>query len=196
MTIMAPATASEFVSMLHTAMALNGPVAIRYPRGAGEGVNIDLEPQIIPAATAQVISEGQELAILAVGRAVGIAADVAQLLEEQGISVELVNARFVKPLDTELIGDIGHRFKRILTIEDNSLTNGFGTAVLETLSDQGINSELIRIGIPDEFVEQGRVDLLFALLNMEPAAIVERILSRWPDMGSHRTMELRKIGKS
>jgi len=196
MTIMAPANAGEFVDMLHTALALNAPVAVRYPRGAGEGLNINREPQIIPSGTAQVLSKGEELAILAVGRAVGIAADVAQLLEEKGVSVELVNARFVKPLDIALIGEIGRRFQRILTIEDNAVTSGFGTAVLETISDQGMNSELIRVGVPDEFVEQGRVDILFDLLNMEPGAIVERILSRWPDLGSHRTVELRKIGKS
>ncbi len=196
MTIMAPANAGEFVDMLHTALALNAPVAVRYPRGAGEGVIKDIAPQIIPTATAQVLSQGDELAILAVGRAVGIAADVAQLLEAKGVSVELVNARFVKPLDIGLISDIGRRFKRILTIEDNAVTNGFGTAVLETLSDQGMNSELIRIGVPDEFIEHGRVDILFDLLNMEPSAIVERILNRWPDIGNHRTLELRKIGKS
>ena len=121
---------------------------------------------------------------------------MAQLLEAKGVSVELVNARFVKPLDIALIHDIGRRFKRILTIEDNAVTNGFGTAVLETLSDQGANSELIRIGVPDEFIEHGRVDILFDLLNMEPSAIVESILNRWPDIGSHRTLELRKIGKS
>ncbi len=196
MTIMAPANAGEFVDMLHTALALNAPVAVRYPRGAGEGVIKDIAPQIIPTATAQVLSQGDELAILAVGRAVGIAADVAQLLEAKGVSVELVNARFVKPLDIGLISDIGRRFKRILTIEDNAVTNGFGTAVLETLSDQGTNSELIRIGVPDEFIEHGRVDILFDLLNMEPSAIVESILNRWPDIGNHRTLELRKIGKS
>ena len=196
MTIMAPANAGEFVDMLHTALALNAPVAVRYPRGAGEGLIKDIAPQIIPTATAQVLSQGDELAILAVGRAVGIAADVAQLLEAKGVSVELVNARFVKPLDIALINDIGRRFKRILTIEDNAVTNGFGTAVLETLSDQGTNSELIRIGVPDEFIEHGRVDILFDLLNMEPSAIVESILNRWPDIGNHRTLELRKIGKS
>jgi len=196
MTIMAPANESEFVNMLHTALALNSPVAVRYPRGAGEGANTDIKPQIIPVGTAQVLSKGEDLAILAVGRAVGIAADVVQLLQEKGVSTELVNARFIKPLDITLICDLGHRFKRILTIEDNSVTSGFGTAVLETLSEQGINSELTRIGVPDEFIEQGRVDILFDLLNMEPGAIVERVLSRWPEMGSHRKVELRKIGKS
>jgi len=196
MTIMAPANASEFVDMLHTAIALNAPVAVRYPRGAGEGINNNIEPQIIPAGAVQVLAKGEDMAIIAIGRSVAIAIDVVQLLADKGISAELINARYVKPLDLESICNVGRRFKRILTIEDNSVTSGFGTAVLEALSDQGINSELIRIGIPDEFIEQGRVDILFDLLNIEPGAIVERVLTRWPDMVSHRTLELRKIGKS
>lgn len=196
MTIMAPANAGEFVDMLHTAMACDTPVAIRYPRGAGEGTNLDIEPRIIPGATAQVLEPGGDLAILAVGRAVGLAAEVARLLGGKGISVELVNARFIKPLDVSLICDIGRRIQRLITIEDNSLISGFGTAVLETLSDQGISSETLRIGIPDEFVEQGRVDLLFDLLNMDPETIAESIINKWPDVLKQRTVELRKIGKS
>ncbi|MEA4923935.1 MAG: 1-deoxy-D-xylulose-5-phosphate synthase [Syntrophomonadaceae bacterium] len=196
MTILAPANENEFVDMLHTALAMNTPVALRYPRGAGEGTAVEAEPHLIPAATARILSPGHDLAILAIGRAVGIAADVAQLLKEKGVSAELVNARFLKPLDTALITDIGCRFKRIVTIEDNAVTNGFGTAVLEALSDQGLNSELVRIGIPDEFIEHGRVDILFDLLNMEPETIVERVLNKWPEMETRRTVELRKIGKS
>lgn len=195
MTILAPANENEFINMLYTALALDSPVAVRYPRGAAEGSAVDSEPHLIPNA-AQVLSKGQDLAILAVGRAVGIAADVTQLLKDKGINAELVNARFIKPLDTAVIADIERRFSRIVTIEDNAVTNGFGTAVLEALSDRGSNSEMVRIGIPDEFVEQGQVDILFDLLNMEPETIVERIMNRWPEIGNHRTMELRKIGKS
>ena len=140
--------------------------------------------------------KGRDLGILAVGRAVGIARDVVSLLEELGVGAELINARFIKPLDEELISNVGRKFNRLVTIEDNSVVSGFGTAVLELLSDHGINRDLMRIGIPDEFVEQGRIDILFELLNMEPESIVESIFSRWPDIGSRQTLELRKIGQS
>jgi 1-deoxy-D-xylulose-5-phosphate synthase len=196
LTIMAPSNEDELLNMMHTAMSLNTPVAVRYPRGAGEGVKILAERHIIPPGQPEVLSTGGDLAILAVGRAVGIAKDVAQLLEAKGIGVQLINARFVKPLDVGSMCDLGHKFSRILTLEDNVVTGGFGTALLELFSEQNIKSDLLLIGIPDEFIEQGRVDILFELLNMEPESIVERIFSRWPDIGNHLTLELRKIGQS
>ena len=195
LTIMASSNENEFVNMLHTALSLNTPVAIRYPRGAGEGVKIAAEREIIAPGKAEVLATGREIAILAVGRAVGIGRDVAQLLEQKGIGVELVNSRFVKPLDENLICEVGRRFSRLITLEDNCIISGFGSAVLEILSDHGINSDLMRIGVPDEFIEQGRVDILFDLLNMDSESIVESIFSRWPDI-DHRIMELRKIGKT
>jgi 1-deoxy-D-xylulose-5-phosphate synthase len=196
LTIMAPANENEFVNMLHTALALDSPVAVRYPRGAGEGIKIEAEREILISGQAEVISSGRDLAIIAVGRAVGIGRDVVQLMQAKGIGVELINARFVKPLDEGLICHLGRNFSRLLTLEDNCVTNGFGTAVLEVLAEHGINTDLIRIGIPDEFVEQGRLDILFDLLNMDPESIVETIFSRWPEIGNHPTLELLKIGKN
>lgn len=196
LTIMAPADENELVDMLHTALTLNTPVAIRYPRGAGEGVEIAAEPGAIPVGKAEVITTGRTLAIIAIGRSVGIGREVARLLAEKGIEVELVNARFVKPLDEERICDLGSRFKRLLTLEDHALTGGFGSAVLEVLASHGIKSDLLRIGVPDEFIEQGRVEILFDLLNMNPESVVESILSRWPDLVNYRPLELRKIGQS
>jgi 1-deoxy-D-xylulose-5-phosphate synthase len=196
LTIMAPANENEFVNMLHTALALNAPVAVRYPRGAGEGIKIEADREILISGQAEVLTTGRDLAILAVGRAVGIGKDVVRLMQARGISVELVNARFVKPLDESLVCDLGRNFSRLLTLEDNCVTNGFGTAVLEVLSDHMIKTDLIRVGIPDEFIEQGRLDILFDLLNMDPESIVETIFSRWPDIGNHSKLELLKIGKS
>jgi 1-deoxy-D-xylulose-5-phosphate synthase len=196
LTIMAPANENEFVNMLHTALELNSPVAVRYPRGAGEGIKITPDREILIPGQAQVINRGLDLAILAVGRAVGIGRDVVQLMQIRGISVELVNARFVKPLDEGLVCDLGRNFSRLLTLEDNCVAGGFGTAVLEILAEKGIKTDLIRVGIPDEFIEQGRLDILFDLLNMDPESIVETIFSRWPDIGNHPTLELLKIGKS
>ena len=195
-TIMAPSNENEFLDMLHTALNMNTPVAVRYPRGPGEGVSIISERSILIPGQAEVLTPGLDLAILAVGRAVGIGRDVAQILNNKGITAQLINARFVKPLDEDLIGETGRKFKRLLTIEDNCMSCGFGTAVLEVLADRGINTEVIRIGIPDEFVEHGRVDMLFDLLNMNPESVVDTIFARWPDIGNHNTWELRKIGKN
>jgi 1-deoxy-D-xylulose-5-phosphate synthase len=196
LTIMAPADENEMVNMLNTALASNHPVAIRYPRGAGEGIEIAADAQIIPPGQAKILRSGRAMAILAIGRAVGIGRDVALLLAEKGIEVELVDARFVKPLDEALLCELGGRFSRILTLEDNVLAGGFGSAVLELLADHGVKCDLVRMGIPDEFIEQGRVDILFDLVNMDPESITESILSRWPDLESHRPLELRKIVQS
>jgi len=107
-----------------------------------------------------------------------------------------VDARFVKPLDEALLCELGGRFHRIVTLEDSVLAGGFGSAVLEVLGDHGVKCDLLRMGIPDEFIEQGRIDILFDLVNMDPESIAESILSRWPELGKQRPLELRKIGQS
>jgi 1-deoxy-D-xylulose-5-phosphate synthase len=196
LTIMSPANENELADMLHTALSMNSPVAIRYPRGAGEGIKVNPRREIIPLGKGQVLSAGRQLCILAVGRGVGIGCDVVKLMQERDINVQLVNSRFIKPLDEKLICDLGRDFKRLVTIEDNSIVGGFGSAVQELLSDNGIDYEILRIGIPDEFVEQGRIDILFNLLNMDSESIVESILLKWPDICNHRTLELRKIVES
>ena len=195
-TIMAPSNENEFLDMLHTALIMNTPVAVRYPRGAGEGVSINSERSTLMPGKAEVLTTGSDLAILAVGRAVGIGRDTVEILNKKGITAQLINARFVKPLDEDLVIETGRKFKRLLTIEDNCTSGGFGSAVLEILADRGINIELIRIGIPDEFIEHGRVDILFDYLNMDPESIADIVLVRWPDIENHKIWELRKIGKS
>lgn len=196
MTIMAPADENEFVNMLHTALSLDGPVAVRYPRGAGEGANLADDPQLIPVGEAKVIQPGQDLALVAVGRAVAIGQEIVQLLAEKGITAGLINGRFIKPLDEKLIRSLGQDHKRIVTLEDHTVLGGFGSAVLEVLAECGIQADVLRIGIPDEFIEQGRVDLLFDLLNMDPESIVDRIGNRWPELANPRPLGLRKIGQS
>lgn len=196
LTIMAPSNENEMLDMLYTALALDSPAAVRYPRGAGEGVPICAERQLIPLGMPEMLIPGGELAILAVGRAVSMAKDAAQLLQEKGVAVELINARFIKPLDTGFISSLGRRFKKIVTVEDNVVAGGFGSGVLELLCGQKINADLLAIGVPDEFVEQGRVDLLFEFIDMDAGSIVERIFNRWPELGQHQALELRKIGRS
>ncbi|MDD4801702.1 MAG: 1-deoxy-D-xylulose-5-phosphate synthase [Syntrophomonas sp.] len=196
LTIMAPANENEFVNMLHTAFTLNSPTAIRYPRGAGEGIKMAAQHEILIPGQAETLAQGSELAIIAIGRMVGIAKDVVQLMQNKGISAELVNARFIKPLDKDLICKLGRNYRRMLTLEDNCVAGGFGTAILEVLAEHNIKTDLLRLGIPDEFVEQGRLDILLNLLNLDPESIVETIISRWPNIANHPTLELLTIGKN
>lgn len=196
LTIMAPSNENELVDMMHTALANDGPVAIRYPRGAGEGMAVAAEPKLLPLGQVEVIVQGTDLAIVAVGRAVGLAKEALVLLGERELSVELINARYIKPLDPQFVANLSKRFSRIVTLEDNVVTGGFGSSLLEALGQQSYTGEVLCIGVPDEFVEQGRVDILLELLNMETESVVERILCRWPEFGSRLTLELRKIGQS
>ncbi len=196
LTIMAPSNENELADMLHTALALDSPAAVRYPRGAGEGMAVNPKRSILPIGQPQVLSAGSDLAIIAVGRAVELAREATGLLTERGLSAELINARFVKPIDNGFIHNIASRFTRVVALEDNVVSGGFGSALLELLGQQSFNGDVLCIGIPDEFVEQGRVEILLELLNMEAESIVERIFARWPELASRITLELRKFGQS
>lgn len=195
-TIMAPGDENEFLDMLETAMHIDGPVAIRYPRGAGEGAEIKPERSLIEKGNARILDTGEDLTIVAIGRAVGVASETAAILRNLGIKAAVVDARFVKPMDEKLFCELAIQSGRILTIEDNCLSGGFGSAVLEVLADKQIQAEILRVGIPDEFIEHGRVDLLFDYLGMSPEALVEKVISRWPALVKTRELELHRIGKA
>jgi 1-deoxy-D-xylulose-5-phosphate synthase len=195
LTIMAPSNEKELGDMFNTALNLPGPAVIRYPRGGGEGVQGENNHQILEPGTAKVVQEGKDIAVLAIGRGVGIGQDVAEMLEEQGISVKIIDARFLKPLDEKIICRAAADQGRLVTIEDNSLYGGYGSAVLEVLAARNIKAEVLRIGIPDEFIEHGRVDILFDYIDMNAESIVARIVNRWPDLSNKKTVELRKIGE-
>ncbi len=197
MTIMAPANERELIDMLYTAFTVNGPVAIRYPRGAGEGAELSPQPSLVEIGQAILCEKGEHLAIVGIGRGVGIGREVRSILAHQGIEAALLNARFVKPLDEELIIKIAANRGRLVCIEDGCLAGGFGSAVLETLAKHNIKADVLCFGIPDEFVEHGRVDLLFDLLNLDPNSIAESIMNRWPEMTSReKTWRLLRFGKN
>ncbi|MEN6348403.1 MAG: 1-deoxy-D-xylulose-5-phosphate synthase [Syntrophomonas sp.] len=197
MTIMAPANENELLDMLYTAFHIDGPAAIRYPRGVGEGVKISKERHLLEVGKARLLCEGRDMVIAAVGRAVGIAQDVRQILNSRGICPLLLDARFIKPLDQERLFTLAKSFKRFVCIEDNCLAGGFGSAVTEALTEGGFKTDILRIGIPDEFVEHGKVDLLFDALGMDSESIVETIITRWPDIiNQNETWELLKFGQS
>ena len=195
--IMAPADENELVDMLHSAFFMEGPVAIRYPRGVGEGVRIKSERQLLEPGQSRLILEGQDLAIIAIGRGVSIARDLADIMAGKGVNPLLVDARFVKPLDRRVIAGAAQKYRRLLTIEDNSLAGGFGSAIGEMLAEEGIDAELLHIALPDEFVEHGRVELLFEQLNMNPDSILESIARKWPELFSAGSRwELLKFGQN
>ena len=156
MVVMAPADENELCRMLATALNHDGPIAFRYPRGSGTGVPVDEEIRPLPIGKGKVLTKGDDVLILAIGRPVGDAVEAGNLLLDEGISATVVNCRFVKPLDAELVCSLAANIPRIITVEENVRQGGFGSAVLETMSDNDINGvHLERIGIADVFVEHG-----------------------------------------
>lgn len=196
LTIMAPADENEFLDMLNTAFAINGPTAIRYPRGVGGGVEIKPQRRILEIGQAQTLREGKDLGVVAIGRSVEMAKDLTTVLAGYGIETTLLNARFVKPLDADAIISLARKTSRLVTIEDNCLQGGFGSALVELLADNNIDADILRLGIPDEFVDQGKVEILFQYLNLDPESMAESIIDHWPDLIPNATWELRKIGEN
>ncbi|MGH7232743.1 MAG: 1-deoxy-D-xylulose-5-phosphate synthase [Nitrospiraceae bacterium] len=161
MVVMAPKDENELQHMLKTCVQFDGPASVRYPRGTSLGVQMDPEPTALPVGKGEMVRQGTDIAILAVGVTVWPAVKAAERLEEEGISAAVVNGRFVKPLDTSLIGDVARGVRCLLTVEEGTRMGGFGSAVLETLSDQGITHLLTKVlGLPDWYIEQGPQDLL------------------------------------
>ena len=156
LTFMAPKDENELRHMLKTALDLKAPVALRYPRGAGYGVPLDKKLVTLPIGKGELLREGTDLTIVAIGSTVMPAVNAAEKLAEQGISAAVVNARFIKPLDTDLILGQAKTTGRIMTVEENVLQGGFGSAVLELLQDHGMYQVKVkRLGIADQYIEQG-----------------------------------------
>ena len=172
---MAPADENELQHMLATAFELTQPVAIRYPRGAGVGVPLDEELHCLPVGKAEVLQDGHDVAVFALGNTVHPALEAAQLLASQGISCAVVNARFVKPIDGETVCVIARKVRAIVTVEENMLQGGFGSAVLEALHDAGCAARVLRIGISDRFVEQGTQKQLRAAYGLDAQGIATAI---------------------
>jgi 1-deoxy-D-xylulose-5-phosphate synthase len=155
-TLMAPKDENELRHMLKTALYSGSPMALRYPRGAGYGVNMDSELKTLEIGKGELLTEGSDLCIIAIGSTVYPALQAAGALKQKGIMVSVVNARFVKPLDAELIISCAQKTGRIITVEENALQGGFGSAVLELLYDNGLQDVKVkRLGVPDRYIEQG-----------------------------------------
>jgi 1-deoxy-D-xylulose-5-phosphate synthase len=152
--VMAPKDENELQHMVKTAVGCGGPVSLRYPRGAGVGVSLDETPLDLPIGKGEILLDIPQAtaAIIAIGNCCHPALAAARLLQAEGIFVRVINARFVKPLDAELLCKTARDFGRIVTVEENSLMGGFGSAVLELFAEQGISGVAVkRLGIPDGF---------------------------------------------
>ncbi|MEK6942960.1 MAG: 1-deoxy-D-xylulose-5-phosphate synthase [Nanoarchaeota archaeon] len=172
MTIMVPKDENELQHMLYTATLINGPSAIRYPRGNGVGVAIDQEMKKFEIGKAEIMKKGKDILIIGVGQ---ILYDAMRASEELGCNASIINARFVKPLDEKTIIAYAKKFKKIITLEESTVTGGFGSAVLELLEKNGIKSELKMVGIPDEFIEHGRPDIQKKLIGIDKDGIKKSI---------------------
>lgn len=181
--IAAPKDENELQHMLFTAVGAGRPVAIRYPKGRAQGVPLDGELHELAIGRGEQLREGNDVAIVAIGSTVAAALQAADALAERGVECSVLNARFAKPLDEALIVDAARRTGRIVTVEDNALRGGFGSAVVALLEDYaipGLRTE--RIGLPDEFVEHGPRRALLAQYHLDAAGIAERIAGSFPEL--------------
>ncbi len=173
---MQPKDEEEFVDMLWTMAHYKGPIAIRYPRGAGTGATPKAEPQLLEIGKAEVLKEGSDVAIFGLGNMCELAGKAAGELEARGISTAVINPRWIKPLDVETIRRFAESVKVIATVEDHVLLNGFGCSIVELLNDLGIHTPVVRIGWPDEFIEHGSVPILRKQHGLTVEALVEKVL--------------------
>jgi 1-deoxy-D-xylulose-5-phosphate synthase len=173
MTIMVPKDEQELRDMLYTCTEYkDGPTAIRYPRGAGVGVPLAASGfKQLPIGQGEMMKDGNDLAIIGVGPLLYQAMQVAEDLDREGISTAVFNARFVKPIDEAMLEAIGLRFKNVLTIEENSVKGGFGSAVAEFFALKGYKSNIRIHGIPDEFIEHGSPAELMKDIGLDRAGI-------------------------
>lgn len=161
MVVMAPKDENELQHMIKTCLSYEGPTAVRYPRGTSLGVEMDPEPRTLPIGEGELLREGYDIALVAVGVTVSQAEEAAERLAQEGISAAVVNGRFVKPLDAALIEKVAKQVKCVLTVEEGCRMGGFGSAVLECLSDAGLWHIPTRVvGLPDWYIEQGPQVLL------------------------------------
>ena len=180
--VMAPRDEAMLVHMLRTALAHPGPAALRYPRGAGEGVAMPAEPQEIPIGSGELLASGERVALLGYGYGVAVALEAARILAGHDLQPTVADARFAKPLDAELAERLALEHDLVVTIEENVLPGGFGSAVLEHLEDAfadrpGERARVLRVGLPDRYVTHGKPALLRAEAGLTGEAVAERVLA-------------------
>jgi 1-deoxy-D-xylulose-5-phosphate synthase len=172
---MVPKDEDELADMLYTAMLHQGPSAVRYPRGTGPGTPVKDRPSALPIGKSEVITEGEDVAIFGLGALLPMAQELAAKLEQQGYSPAIINPRFVKPLDRETLASFARRVGVIVTFEDHVLMGGYGSAVMEALSEMQLQVPVVRIGWPDRFIEHGKVEQLRARYGISVEAALEKL---------------------
>jgi 1-deoxy-D-xylulose-5-phosphate synthase len=191
--LMAPKDEAEMRDMLLTAIEHPAPAALRYPRGNGIGVDISAKPKQIKIGKAEVLKEGEDLAILAYGSMVHPAIEAAERLKGEGISATVVNARFVKPLDEKLILELAKKFPLFVTVEEAYLAGGFGSAVMELLEEKEVLNKLkvVRMGVPDRIITHGDPALLKAKYGLDADGIYEKVKKNFEILEKSRKDEKR-----
>ncbi|HEY4687270.1 MAG TPA: 1-deoxy-D-xylulose-5-phosphate synthase [Candidatus Subteraquimicrobiales bacterium] len=176
MVIMAPEDEEELRHMLYTATKIKAPVAVRYPRGQGLGVEFSQQFKELVLGKAEVVLEnGVDVSLIAVGRMVKVAKEAAESLKKKGILATVVNARFIKPLDRDLISFLAKQSELLVTLEENSQMGGFGSGVLETLAEEGISVPVLNLGFPDRFILHGKPDKLLQELGLDAAGVTHSV---------------------
>jgi 1-deoxy-D-xylulose-5-phosphate synthase len=179
--VAAPKDENELQHMLYTAVKSGKIMAVRYPRGPGLGVKMDTGFKELPIGKSEILRQGNDVAIMAIGSMVAPAMEAAEILALQGIEATVVNARFVKPVDTEMIVDLAMRIKRIVTVEENTLAGGFGSYVNDAIKQADISDVIIRnIGVPDVFIEHGGQAFLRSKYGLDAQGIVKKVLELVP----------------
>ena len=174
--LMAPKDEDELADMMKTGLQIPGPSAIRYPRGVVEGVQCKTEPEVIPLGKAEVLQDGSDVAILGLGPLVTMARELGKRLESDGYSPAIINPRFIKPIDREMLAQYAKRVVAFVTFEDHVRMGGFGSAVIEALDEMACTLPVVRIGWPDQFIEHGKVDDLRKKHGLSVDAALEQVL--------------------
>ena len=183
--LMAPRDEAMLVHLLHTAIAHAGPAALRYPRGAAEGVELPAEPEAVPIGTGETLRSGERVALLGYGYGVAVALEAAEILAEHDLRPTVADGRFAKPLDGELVERLATGHDLLVTVEENVLPGGFGSAVLEHLEDAfaehpGERARVLRVGLPDRYVTHGKPALLRGEVGLTGESVAERVLAALP----------------
>jgi 1-deoxy-D-xylulose-5-phosphate synthase len=183
--VMAPRDEAMLVHMLHTAIAHDGPAALRYPRGAAEGAELPAKPELVPIGKGEILASGSRVALLGYGYGVTVAREAAEILSKHGLQATVADARFAKPIDGDLVEDLARKHELLVTIEENALPGGFGSAVLEHLEDAfaeapAERARVLRVGLPDSYVTHGKPALLRAEVGLTGESVADRVLSSLP----------------
>ncbi|NPV90381.1 MAG: 1-deoxy-D-xylulose-5-phosphate synthase [Firmicutes bacterium] len=184
MTVMVPRDENQLQHCLYTALTLNAPCAVRYPRGSGLGVEREMEPRCLPVGGLELLKEGREVLIIGVGPIVYSCLEAAELMKRQGVEAAVIDIGFIKPLDSEGIIELVKKTNRVVTVEEHVLAGGAGSAVLELINDRAGDlrqaPDVLCLGLPDQFIEHGSVAQLRERYGLTPEAIADKIYKRWP----------------